>query len=220
MFIHGAGSAGADAWPQQAEAADAGWFFLPREGVADDVSRDAGRALDRLRATGGGHLVAHSYGANAAVLAAQLEPSMVRSLSLLEPACFDLARGMPAVEEHVTAMTPVFAVADDPSVSAREFFRRFAAGMGFEPRDLPDDELEESVARLRALSPPWDVGLRAEPGLPIRTLVVTAGGSPLYEQTAASLVALGARHLTLEGAGHRVQDDVRVTAALREHWAG
>ncbi|MCW2835148.1 MAG: aminoglycoside phosphotransferase family protein [Nocardioides sp.] len=29
---------------------------------------------------------------------------------LLEPACFDLARGMPAVEEHVSAMTPVFAV--------------------------------------------------------------------------------------------------------------
>lgn len=218
VFIHGAGSAGADAWPRQAEVAEAAWFFLPREGVADEVGREARRVLHRLRETGGGHVVAHSYGANAAVLAAQLDPSMVRSLSLLEPACFDLARGMPAVEDHVAAMTPVFAVADDPTVSSREFSRRFAKGMGLPPRELPGDELEEGVARLRALSPPWGVGLRPDLGLTSRTLVVTAGWSPLYEQTATSLVALGARHVTLEGAGHRVQDDPRVTAALQEHW--
>ncbi|WP_297740499.1 hypothetical protein [Nocardioides sp.] len=60
------------------------------------------------------------------------------------------------------------------------------------------------------------MGLRPEQGLPVRTLVVTAGWSPLYEETAASLVA---RRLTLQGAGHRVQDDPRVTPALCEHWA-
>ena len=144
--------------------------------------------------------------------------SLVRSLALLEPACFDLARGKPAIEEHIAAMTPVFAAAADVSVSARDFSQRFADAMGVEPPELPEDELEERVSRLRALSPPWGVGLRSELGLPVRTLVITAGWSPLYDETAASLVDLGAKHLTLEGAGHRVQDDPRVMPALSEHW--
>ena len=219
VFVHGAGKAGAEAWPRQAAAADAGWHFLPRAADGDDAGRDAGRVLDQLRAAGGGHLVAHSYGANAAVLSAQLEPSLVRSLVLLEPACFDLARGMPAVEEHIAAMTPVFAVANDSSVSARDFSRRFAAGMGTEPPELTEEELEARVGRLRALRPPWGIGLRSEQGLPVRTLVVTTGWSPLYEQTAQSLVAAGARHLTLEGAGHRVQDVPQATQMLQGFWA-
>lgn len=219
VFVHGAGKAGAEAWPRQAAAADAGWHFLPRAADGDDAGRDAGRVLDQLRAAGGGHVVAHSYGANAAVLSAQLEPSLVRSLVLLEPACFDLARGMPAVEEHIAAMTPVFAVANDSSVSARDFSRRFAAGMGTEPPELTEEELEARVGRLRALRPPWGIGLRSEQGLPVRTLVVTTGWSPLYEQTAQSLVAAGARHLTLEGAGHRVQDVPQATQMLQGFWA-
>lgn len=163
-------------------------------------------------------MVAHSFGANAALLAAQLEPSLVRSLALLEPACFDLARGMPAVEEHISAMAPVLAVADDPTVSTREFSRRFAAAMGMDAPDLPEDELEARVGRLRALSPPWGVGLRSDQALPVRTLVVTGGWDPLYEETAESLVALGAEQVTLEGSGHRVQDHPQCTRVLREHW--
>jgi len=151
-------------------------------------------------------------------LAAQLEPSLVRSLALLEPACFDLARGMPAVDEHISAMTPVLAVADDPTVSARAFSRRFAAAMGMEPPDLPDEELEARVGRLRALSPPWGVGIRPGQDLPVRTLVVTGGSDPLYEETATALVAVGAQHLILEGSGHRVQDHPQCTRVLREHW--
>ncbi|MBO3087798.1 alpha/beta hydrolase [Cellulomonas dongxiuzhuiae] len=220
VFVHGSGSAGAAAWPQQAAAAEPGWLFLTREGVADDAARDARRLLGWLRARGGGHVVASSYGANAAVLAAQIEPAVVRSLALLEPACFDLARGEPAVEEHIAAMTPVFEAADDASVSARDFSRRFSAAMGMEPPDVPEEELQARVSRLRALRPPWGIGLRTQRGLPARTLVVTGGGSRIYEETAGALVALGAQHVTLEGAGHRVQDHPRATQVLRQHWIG
>ena len=73
-------------------------------------------------------MVAHSYGANAALLAAQARPDLVRSLALLEPACFDLARGMPAVEEHIADMGAVFASASDPGLSDPDWFARFAAG--------------------------------------------------------------------------------------------
>ncbi len=220
VFVHGAGQAGADAWPRQAGESEADWFFLPRVGVADDAASDAGRISDWLHEVGGGHVVAHSYGANAAVLATQREPSLVRSLALFEPACFDLARGKPAVEEHIASMAPVMAVADDSSVSARDFSRRFAEGMGAEPPDLPDDELEASARRLRALHPPWSLGLRSDGGLPTRTLVLTGGRDPLFEETAQSLVSLGAQHVTLDGVGHRVQDDARATPLLRQHWAG
>ncbi|WP_148234374.1 alpha/beta hydrolase [Cellulomonas flavigena] len=219
LFVHGAGSAGAAAWPHQAAVADPGWQFLTRVGVADDAVRDCGRVLDLLRARGGGHVVASSYGANAALLAAQHEPGAVRSLVLLEPACFDLARGMPAVEEHVAAMTPVFAVADDVSVPDTEFSRLFAAATGMPPPDLPEDELREATRRLRAIRPPWGLGLRDDLRLPVRTLVVTGGERPLYEETAEALVLRGARHVTLQGAGHRVQDDPRVLDVLRQHWA-
>lgn len=115
-------------------------------------------------------------------------------------------------------MTPVFAVANDTSVSVHDFSRLFAAGMGAEPPDLPDEALQASVSRLRALHPLWGVGLRPKPNLPARTLVITAGWSPLYEETAHALVASCARHLIIEGPGHRLQDDRQVMQVLREHW--
>lgn len=217
-FVHGAGAAGRDAWPLQATEQGVDWHFLARGAEGDDAARDARRVLGLLEASGGGHLVAHSYGANAAILAAQREPALVASLALLEPACFDLARGKPAVEAHIAAMAPVFAVAGDPAVSGREFFERFARGMGFPPPAAWSDDLEANAARLRRLSPPWGVGLRREEGLPVRTLVLTAPSGPLYAETAAALAALGAVHRTLAGAGHRVQDDPRTTGLLQGFW--
>jgi pimeloyl-ACP methyl ester carboxylesterase len=213
VFIHGAGMAGPDAWPEQSAEHDGSWFFLPRQGLADEARRDARRVIDQLRSTGVGHVVAHSYGANAALLAAQHEPDLIASLVLLEPACFDLARGQIAVEEHIAALTPVFDVKDDPTVDAREFSRLFARGMGFDPPDLTADELGDRVSRLRAMSPPWGLGIT---DVHPQTLVVTGGGRPLYEQTAMSLTKLGARHRILEGAAHRVQDDPRATQLLRD----
>ena len=123
------------------DRAGGGWEFLSRAEGGDHAHRDAERILARLRTGGGGHVAAHSYGGNAALLAAEQEPGLVRSLVLFEPACLDLARGAPAVEEHVAAMTPVFDVADDPTVSAREFSTRFAAATGSEPPALSGADL-------------------------------------------------------------------------------
>lgn len=217
VLVHGAGSAGPDAWPLQ--AGEPGWHALTRSPEGDHPARDARRVLDLLRPVGGGHVVAHSYGANAALLAARSEPDLVRSVVLLEPACFDLARGMPAVEAHITEMAPAHAVADDPAVSGREFFELFARGMGFPPPASWSAEHEANAARLRRLAPPWDTGLRPEDGLPVPTLVVAGPSGPLYAETAIALAALGADRLTLEGVGHRVQDDPRTTGLLRDFWS-
>lgn len=220
VFLHGAGRAGAAGWPLHAPDPRPEWVFLDRTPEGDDPVRDAARILDVLEQRGPGHVVASSYGACAGVIAAQRSPDLVTSLALCEPACFDLARGKPAVEEHVVAMTPVYDVADDPAVSARAFSHLFAAAMGSEPLDLPDDVLEREAARLRRLRPPWDTGIVTEDGLPVPTVVVTGGWSALYDETAEALVALGATAVELPGAGHGVHRDPRVLPVLEASWSG
>jgi NAD(P)-dependent dehydrogenase (short-subunit alcohol dehydrogenase family) len=54
----------------------------------------------------------------------------------------------------------------------------------------------------------------------VRTVVVTGGARALYDETASALADLGADVRVLAGAGHRVQDDPRTTALLREVWTG
>lgn len=171
-----------------------------------------------LQERGPGHVVAHSYGGNTAVIAAQRAPDLVKSLALLEPACFDLSRGKPAVEGHIASMSPVFAVAGDPDVSAREFSIRFADAMGTPPPDLPEALLEERVTRLRTMAPPWSTGIDVALGLPVRTLVVTGRTNRLYEEVADALVELGAQHSTIHEGGHRVQDVQVIDKLLREFW--
>lgn len=218
VFLHGAGAAGPAAWPRQAAQLEPGWVFLDRAPDGDHAARDAQRILHVLADSGPGHVVATSYGGNAAVIAAQLRPDLVTTLALFEPACFDLARGKPAVEEHIAALDPVYELADDPSVSAREFSRRFSAAMGTEPPDLDDDELESAVTRLRRLVPPWRTGISPDAGIAPPVLVVTGGSGPLYDQTAKALVSLGAEHVELPGAGHGVHKDPRSDAVLRAFW--
>lgn len=218
VFVHGVGRAAADAWPLQASDAPENWMFLRRRSISDSPEEDAQRILELLGSSGSGHLVAHSYGAIAAILVARQRPEWVETLTLIEPACFDLARGCPAVEEHIAAMEPVFAVRDDPTVSSREFSRRFAQAMGTQPPDLPDDVLEERVGRLRATPQPWGTSLAAQSDLPARTVVLTGGWSDLYEEVAESLVQRGAVHEQLTGYGHRVQDHPDATALMAQHW--
>lgn len=218
VFVHGVGRAGADAWPLQAHEALKSWLFLPRSSISDSPEEDAQRIVDLLGSSGPGHVVAHSYGAIAATLAARERPEWATTLTLIEPACFDLARGCPAVEDHIAAMGPVFAVRNDPAVSSREFSRRFAQAMGTEPPDLPDDVLEERVGRLRATPQPWGTSLGVQSDLPAPTLVLTGGWSDMYEEVAESLVQRGAVHEQLSGYGHRVQDHPDATARMARHW--
>ncbi|WP_353649729.1 alpha/beta hydrolase [Nakamurella sp. A5-74] len=218
VFLHGAGKAGVAAWPRQAVVADPAWIFLDRPAVSDDPDTDCQRVLDRLRSHGPGHVVGHSFGGIAVLLAAQQEPDLVRSVTLLEPACFDLARGRDAVEQHIAVMQPVFAVSNDPSVPTRDFSSRFAAAMGSAPPDLPDELLEANVARLRAMKPPWGSALNPDVPLPVPTLVLTGDWNPLYEETALALTDLGAAHEHLVGFGHRVQDQPGALDRMIRHW--
>lgn len=219
VFLHGAGLDGADGWPLQAATNEPAWHYLKRHPHGDLAGRDATRIIEVIAgSSSAGDVVGSSYGGNAAVLAAQRRPDLVRALVLAEPATFDLARGREAVEAHIEAMAPAGRAATDPAVSDRVWSDLFAAGLGREPLD--DAQLAALAPRLRPLAPPWSTGIDVAQGLPVRCLVVTGASSDLYDQTADALADLGAKRLVLPGAGHRVQDDPRFNEAVTEFFAG
>ena len=138
VFVHGAGSFGAAAWPKQhgmALAYDA--LFLRRHGfdpaaepLETDFAADTAIVLASLaddgRGEAGGHVVAHSQGAIAAMMAAVQRPDLVQSLTLVEPACLSLTAELPATAAHRALMQPLFDVRHQLSDEdfQREYVRR------------------------------------------------------------------------------------------------
>ncbi|BAS17551.1 hypothetical protein AHiyo8_58540 [Arthrobacter sp. Hiyo8] len=142
VFVHGAGTFGAAAWPKQhgmALAYDA--LFLKRHGfdaqtepLESDVAADVEIILECLGAREAasaparawGHVVAHSQGAISAMLAAVERPDLVRSLVLVEPACLSLTAELPATAAYRALMEPLFRIRHELSDDdyQREFVRR------------------------------------------------------------------------------------------------
>lgn len=223
VFVHGAGRFGAAAWPRQhgmALAYDA--LFLRRHGfdpVAEPVessfAADAAIVLRSLaddgRGEAGGHVVAHSQGAIAAMMAAVERPDLVFSLTLVEPACLSLTAELPATAAHRALMQPLFDVRQQLGDVdfKREFVRRVYAADLQEPA-TPEEE--RSARRLRLQAPVWEAPLHIVPGVP--TMVLTGGWEPLYEEIASYLRETGALHRIAAG-GHRPQDSAEGDRAIR-----
>ncbi|XAS62881.1 alpha/beta hydrolase [Micrococcaceae bacterium Sec5.8] len=229
VFVHGAGSFGAAAWPKQHGLAlryDA--LFLRRHGydpVAEPLETnftvDAGVVLSALageaRGVAGGHVVAHSHGAIAAMMAAVERPDLVHSLTLVEPACLSLTAELPATAAHRALMQPLFDVRRHLSDEDfhREFVRRISAAQTPAQATMgaPSPEDQREARRLRLQAPAWEAPLQIVPGVP--TLVLTGGWEPLYEEIAEYLRETGAVHRTAPG-GHRPQDSAEGDRLIRE----
>ncbi len=223
VFVHGAGSFGAAAWPKQhgmALSYDA--LFLRRHGFEPDAEpRETDFAADTAivlasladdgRGEAGGHVVAHAQGAIAAMMAAVQRPDLVQSLTLVEPACLSLTAELPATAAHRALMQPLYEVRHQLSDEEfqREYLRRaFSA-------DAPGPTTPEAVRaarRLRLQAPPWEAPLQIVPGVP--TLVLTGGWEPLYEEIAGYLRETGALHHVAAG-GHRPQDSAEGSRIIR-----
>jgi pimeloyl-ACP methyl ester carboxylesterase len=190
--------------------------FGPRENPCPtDFNGDAARVLAALG--DGGHVVAHSYGAIAAIMAVQERPEAVASLVLLEPACMSLARGGPTVEAHVAALSP--ALENAAELTDPEFEAAFLTALGAPASgERATKESRLRAMRLRLQAAPWHAPLNwAELSLP-PTLVVTGGWSSLYDEVAQVFAAHGARLATLAGAGHRPQDTDEANQLLTDFW--
>jgi pimeloyl-ACP methyl ester carboxylesterase len=154
----------------------------------------------------GTHLVGHSYGGVISLLAAARQPELVRSLTVIEPPAFGIARGRAGVDEFIERLHAHWAKAPrDPA----EFLRGFLAlvGSSIPPGDLSPALLQGARTLMVERSPaeaviPFDQVAAA----PFPKLVVSGAHHEAFDAVCDVLEErLGAERAVLPGAGHSVQ---------------
>jgi pimeloyl-ACP methyl ester carboxylesterase len=159
VLVHGSFGWGEETWREQRPlAGDYRLLLVDRRGFGAsptdgrvDFERDAGDVAELLG--DGAHLVGHSYGGVVSLLAAAQRPEAVRSLVLIEPPAFGVARGDPAVEEMIANIETAARSTHDPS----EYRAAFLRGFGFPARATPltGQTLEAARASMTE-RPPWE----------------------------------------------------------------
>lgn len=155
----------------------------------------------------GTHVVGHSYGGIVALLAAAIAPQRVRSLAVIEPPAFGIARGNPSVEAIIGRL---LAIAAQPDLTPRDFLLGFAPVVGAAP-NVPDPLPPETIACARATMVerwPWEAEI---PFASLRAaafpkLVFSGGHSAAFDAVCDVLVeGIGAERCVIGGAAHGVQ---------------
>jgi pimeloyl-ACP methyl ester carboxylesterase len=243
VCVHGSLSWGEFAFRAQRPLADCHELVLPdRRGYGETAA--SGRtdfevdARDVAALLGeSAHLVGHSYGAVVALLAAARRPDAVRTLTVVEPAAFAIARGEATVEELIVNLERVYAAA--ANLTAAEFGVRFLEAFGYRRGvDMPaHPKLTRPAARAARTTmterPCWEaeIILDALTGASLPTLVVSgrwdnlAAGGQAVGHTAIGIVcdtltrALDARRVTIGGWAHGCQYSGKpFNDALRSFW--
>jgi pimeloyl-ACP methyl ester carboxylesterase len=154
----------------------------------------------------GAHLVGHSYGGVIALLTASRRPGLVRSLTVVEPPAFGVAREVPEVDELVARIEEHWTRGPrDPAEFLRGFFA--LVGSSTPPGDFTPALLQGARTLMVERNPaaaviPLDELARAR----FPKLVVSGGHSPAFEAVCDVLEErLGAERAVLPGAGHSVQ---------------
>lgn len=165
----------------------------------DEDANDLARLLDNHP-----HVVAHSYGAVGAVIAAIRDPAHVRSLTLIEPALHPLDDPDTARFKHMGEAFLNDGLDTDPAV-LREFLH--VAGSPVPARGPLPDHVAGAVRRAHGSRSPFE----ARPPLhrlrtaSIPSLVASGGHTDVIERNADAVAdELGARHVIAKGAGHFV----------------
>ncbi|MDN5854590.1 MAG: alpha/beta hydrolase [Actinomycetia bacterium] len=217
VLVHGSLVTGPEEWEgQQALAGEGYRLVVPdRRGYGDspqaageDFLQD-GKDIAELLGDGA-HLVGHSYGGLAALVAAEQRPEAVLSLSLLEPAAFSLCTDHPAV---ATMVADLRCVLDRTDLGDRACLEAFLRAVGSPPEDVPEEMLDVFAGRFPALRQgrrPWgaeaDVPLTNMRARRVPTLVISGGHHPAWDAICTELARqLNAQSATIAGAGHEIQ---------------
>ncbi|WP_407548762.1 alpha/beta hydrolase [Streptomyces sp. Pv4-95] len=238
VLVHGTMSWGTECFAGQRPLAEMFRLELvDRRGFGDspDIDRSdyAVDAEDVRQLLGNGaHLVGHSYGAVAAMLAASARPQAVHSLTLIEPSPLRTAAGHPVVAAALERIRAAFG-GDEAESSPADFLRRATEPYGL-PVPRPTPRLLRAARSAMRERPAWDaqipLGPLAKAGMP----KVVINGSweeahPDYRDfTGAALAAcgeyladaIGARHVRVQGADHTPHQDRpdAVNAVLTRMW--
>lgn len=212
VFVHGSAT-GPETWSRQRPLAKR-WTlelvtrpgFWPLPPVARvDFAADAPLVAAQLEA--GAHLVGHSYGGVISLLAAARRPDAVRSLTVIEPPAFAVARGHPAADAFVELAERHWR--ESPR-EPRAFLAGFLAAVGSSvplPDPLPPALLRGAeMLIVERGSQEAEIPLAAlrEAGFP--TLVVSGGHDPAFDAVCDVLEReLRAERAVLPGAGHAAQ---------------
>jgi pimeloyl-ACP methyl ester carboxylesterase len=214
VFVHGSVGNGQESWIEQQALADRFTLVIvdrpgfPPNPPVDrvDFEEHAGLVAELLE--DGDHLVGHSYGGVVSLYAAAAEIESLRSLTVIEPPAFGLARGRDDVDRFVARMIDFW---DAGPRDPREFLARFTEEVGGRRAQLPDPlppALEQGARTLMVERGPWE----ADPPLdelaraPVPKLVVSGAHHFAFDAVCDVLEErLGADRAVLPGARHAAQ---------------
>ena len=231
VLVHGSVGNGAATWAAQAPLAERFELvvvnrpgFPPGPPVASvDFEEHAAWLAERLEP--GDHLAGHSYGGIVTLLAAAERPELVRSLTVIEPPCFGVARGEPDVDAAIAAMERHWSSSSrDPRDFLVGFFAIVSAVQPTLPDPLPPD-LEQGARALMDERLPTEAEIPFETlaAAPFPKLVVSGGHAPAFERVCDVLEEeLDAERLVLPGAGHSPHTVAGFNEAFADFldWAG
>ena len=166
VLVHGSMSFGELGFAEQRPLAER-WRLelVDRRGFGRSPDRDAAVDFDADAAELAAlldepaHLLGHSYGGIVCLLAAANRPAAVRSLAVIEPPAFGIARGVPAVETLIERIDAHFAAGQ--GLTEEEFLDRFLRAWGLDPRPAPRlaPAARRSVRASMTERPPWEAEL-------------------------------------------------------------
>jgi pimeloyl-ACP methyl ester carboxylesterase len=212
LFVHGSVVNGDATWAAQRPLAARFELVIPnRRGFppGPDVEavdyEDEAAWLDPLLEPGA-HLVGHSYGGVIALFAAARRPELVRSLTLVEPPAFAVARGNPVADGFAARSTLLWESGPhDPEAFLRGFLEAVNAPP---PRGEVSPALLQGARTLMVERYPWTAQIPLEDlaATTFPKLVVSGGHSEAFDAVCDVLQErLDAERAVLPGAGHAVQ---------------
>jgi pimeloyl-ACP methyl ester carboxylesterase len=173
--------------------------------LGEDFEVDASHIADLLG--DGAHLVGHSYGAVAALLAAARRPRAVWSLTAIESGSSSVARGNPVVDDFERRLARFArSLPDDPSERLQVLLDILKPASRLARR--PSLDILNFIRRLPSFHWPKDAVIPVDilAAAPFSKLWVTGGESPVFEAISDALAAqIGGRRLVLPRGGHEPQ---------------
>jgi pimeloyl-ACP methyl ester carboxylesterase len=212
VLVHGSVGGGEATWAEQRPLGQRYTLIVldrPGYGATPMVEREDFEDDAPLVAAAlgeGAHLVGHSYGGVVSLLAAAARPEAVRSLTVIEPPAFALARGHPAVDALVDALAAHWSSGErDPEAFLRGFLE--LVGSSTRPPSPLPPELERGARILLVERPPWEaeIPLDALAAAAFPKLIFSGAHHAAFDAVCDVLEGrLGAERAVIGGAGHTV----------------